>query len=45
MNWYESDGDIEVIADAFTTGKTAIIVAGKTREETKAAAEALAAAL
>ena len=45
VDWYTSEGDIEVIADAFTEGKYAIIVAGKTRTETRAAAEALAAAL
>jgi hypothetical protein len=45
VNWETSDGDIEVIADAFASGKYAIIVAGKTRTETRAAAEALAAAL
>jgi hypothetical protein len=45
VDWYTSDGDIEVISGAFTTGKYAIIVAGKNREATKAAADALAAAL
>jgi len=45
VDWYNSDGDIEVIADAFADGKYAIIVAGRTREETRAAAEALADAL
>ncbi len=45
VDWYNSEGDIEVIADAFTTGKYAIIVAGKDREATRAAADALAAAL
>ncbi len=43
VDWYKSEGDIEVIKDAFKTGKYAIIVAGKDRDATKAAAEALAA--
>ncbi|MFQ6105675.1 MAG: hypothetical protein ACE5NL_01210, partial [Candidatus Hydrothermarchaeaceae archaeon] len=43
--WEESEGDIEVIADAFATGKYGIVVAGKTRTETEAAAQALADAL
>jgi len=41
-DWYASEGDIEVIASAFTTGKYGIVVAGKDRDATKAAAEALA---
>lgn len=45
VDWYTSDGDIEVISDQPASGFTSIIVAGKTRTETKAAAEALAAAL
>ena len=45
VDWYTSEGDIEVIADAFTDGKYAIIVAGKDRDATRAAADALAAAL
>jgi hypothetical protein len=45
VDWYTSDGDIEVIADAFGTGTYGIIVAGKTRTETAAAAQALADAL
>ena len=45
VDWYTSEGDIEVIADAFTEGKYAIIVAGKDRDATRAAADALAAAL
>ncbi|MDI6654781.1 MAG: S-layer protein [Candidatus Hydrothermarchaeota archaeon] len=45
IDWYTSAGDIDVVADAYTTGKTAIIVAGKDRAATKAAADALAAAL
>ncbi len=45
VDWYASAGDIEVVADAYTTGKSAIIVAGKNRDATKKAADALAAAL
>jgi hypothetical protein len=45
VDWYASEGDIEVISSAFKTTKYAIIVAGKNREATKAAADALAAAL
>jgi hypothetical protein len=45
VDWYTSAGDIEVIADAFGTGTYGIIVAGKTRAETAAAAQALADAL
>ena len=45
VDWYTSEGDIEVIKDAFKTGKYAIIVAGKDRDATRAAAEALADAL
>ncbi len=36
---------LEIIFDSFATGKYAIVVAGKNREATKTAAEALAAAL
>ncbi|WP_456473728.1 S-layer protein [Candidatus Pyrohabitans sp.] len=45
VDWYTSDGDIEVIGDYPSTGFSGIIVAGKNREATKAAADALAAAL
>ena len=45
VDWYESEGDIEVIEDAFTEGKVAIIVAGKDRDATRKAAEMLAEAL
>ncbi|NOZ76309.1 MAG: S-layer protein, partial [Euryarchaeota archaeon] len=45
VDWYASDGDIEVISDAPASGFTSIIVAGKTRDETAAAAQALADAL
>ncbi len=45
VDWYTSEGDIEVISDAPASGFTSIIVAGKDREATRAAAEALAAAL
>jgi len=45
VDWYNSPGDIEVIADAFGTGSYGIIVAGKDRDATRAAAEALADAL
>lgn len=43
VDWYNSDGDIEVVSGHPAAGKYAIIVAGKDREATKAAAEALAA--
>ncbi|MEE8167763.1 MAG: S-layer protein [Candidatus Hydrothermarchaeales archaeon] len=43
--WQASDGDIKVVSSAFTSGKYGIVVAGKNREATKTAAEALAAAL
>ena len=45
VDWYTSDGDIEVVSDSPASGFTSIIVAGKNREATKAAADALAAAL
>ncbi|WP_457554472.1 S-layer protein, partial [Candidatus Pyrohabitans sp.] len=45
VDWYTSEGDIEVISDHPASGLTSIIVAGKDREATRAAAEALAAAL
>ena len=45
VDWFTSAGDIEVIPNAYTSGKSVIIVAGKNREATKAAADALAAAL
>ena len=45
VDWHNSEGDIEVIKDAFKVGKYAIIVAGKDRDATRAAAEALADAL
>jgi S-layer protein (TIGR01564 family) len=45
VDWYTSDGDIELVSDYPSTGFTGIIVAGKNREATKAAADALAAAL
>ena len=41
VDWYGSPGDVEVVADAFTPGKAAIIVAGKDREVTAQAADAL----
>ena len=45
VDWYNSDGDIEVISSAFSSGKYGIVVAGKTRTETADAAKALAADL
>jgi S-layer protein (TIGR01564 family) len=45
VDWETSAGDIEIVNDAFVTGKAAIIVAGKNREATAAAADALAAQL
>lgn len=42
IDWYTSDGDIEVIKSAFKSGKYAVIVAGKNRFGTKDAAEAVA---
>jgi hypothetical protein len=45
VDWYTSDGDIEVVSDYPSAGFTGIIVAGKTRTETAAAAKALADAL
>lgn len=40
IDWYNSIGDIEVIKDAFTTGKYAIIIGGKDSDATRKAAEA-----
>jgi S-layer protein (TIGR01564 family) len=45
VEWASSDGDIEVVADAPASGYSSIIVAGATRTETAAAAQALADAL
>ncbi len=45
VSWDTSDGDIEVVSDQPAEGYDSIIVAGKTRTETAAAADALAAAL
>jgi hypothetical protein len=42
VDWYNSDGDIEVIRSAFTAGKYGIIVAGQDRDATKDAAVAVA---
>jgi hypothetical protein len=42
VNWYDSEGDIEVVSSAFTSGKYGIIVAGKERAQTADAAKALA---
>jgi hypothetical protein len=39
VDWYTSEGDIEVIEDAFVEGQTAIIIAGKDREATVNATE------
>ncbi|NOZ77412.1 MAG: S-layer protein, partial [Euryarchaeota archaeon] len=39
VDWYASEGDVEVIEDAFAEGQTAIIVAGKDREATANATE------
>ncbi len=35
IDWLASAGDIEVVADAYTTGKAAIVVAGKNRDATR----------
>ncbi len=45
VGWASSDGDIEVVAGAPADGYSSIIVAGATRTETAAAAQALADAL
>ena len=45
VDWYTSEGDIEVIASAFTSGKYGVIVAGQDRTATAEAAAALAADL
>ncbi len=42
VDWYSSEGDIEVIENAFGTGSYAVIVAGKDREATRKAAKMLA---
>jgi S-layer protein (TIGR01564 family) len=42
VDWYNSDGDIEVISSAFKSGKYGIIVAGKDRTATADAAKAVA---
>ena len=42
VDWYASEGDIEVVSSAFTSGKYAIIVAGMERAHTADAAKALA---
>jgi len=42
VDWYSSEGDIEVVPNAFAEGGTAIIVAGKDREATRKAAKLLA---
>jgi hypothetical protein len=42
VDWYNSDGDIEVISSAFKSGKYGIIVAGKERTGTADAANAVA---
>jgi PGF-pre-PGF domain-containing protein len=41
IDWYISPGDIEIIPDAFTAGKYAIIVGGNDRDATRMAADAL----
>lgn len=41
-DWYASEGDIEIINNAFMSGKYAIVVAGKDRAATKEASEDLA---
>jgi hypothetical protein len=43
VDWFTSSGDIEVISNAFVTGRTAIVVAGKNRAATATAASNLAA--
>jgi S-layer protein (TIGR01564 family) len=45
VTWETSDGDIEVVSGHPAEGFNGIIVAGKTRTETEAAAKALADAL
>jgi len=41
IDWFNSDGEYEYIADAFVEGKDVIIVAGKDRESTRHAVENL----
>ena len=41
VDWYKSPGEVEVVRDAFAPGMAVIIVAGKDREATAKAAEAL----
>jgi S-layer protein (TIGR01564 family) len=43
VDWFTSSGDIEVIPNAFVTGRTAIVVAGENRAATATAASNLAA--
>jgi|GEM_PF-6951104 len=45
VNWVASEGEIEVVENAFASGKYAIIAAGKDRAATKKAADALIALL